>query len=90
MDNGFDYRNDEKFLADKEEKKQYLLNRLKNIWFEQMTELSDYDRIRLYGNANELELCLMYMFNVSSKEIDEIRASELAIALKFQNKNIKE
>lgn len=90
MDNGFDYRNDEKFLADKEKRKQYLLNRLRNIWFEQMTELSDYDKIRLYGNANELELCLVHMFNVPSKEIDEIRASERAIALKFQSKNIRE
>lgn len=55
-----------------------------------MTELSDYDKIRLYGNANELELCLVHMFNVPSKEIDEIRASERAIALKFRRKNIKE
>lgn len=90
MDNNFDYRNDENFLADKEKKKQYLLKRLRNIWFEQMTELSDYDKIRLYGNANELELCLIHMFNVSSKEIDEIRASERAVALKFRNKNIIE
>lgn len=90
MDNGFDYRNDEKFLEDKEKKKQYLLNRLRCIWFEQMTELSDYDKIRLYGNANELELCLVNMFNVPSKEIDEIRASERAVALKFRRKNIKE
>lgn len=90
MDSEFDYRKDEKFLADKEKKKQYLLHRLRCIWFEQMIELLEYDRTRLYGNANELELCLMHMFNVPIEEINEIRESERVIALKFLGKNIEE
>lgn len=89
MNGEFDYKKDEKFLEDKEKMKQYLLKRLKCIWFEQMTELSTYDKIRLYGNANELELCLLYLFNVSSEKIYEIREAERDAALKFRGKNIK-
>ena len=56
------------------EMKNYLIERLDLLLVETITSLSEYDRIRIRGNCNEIELMLIYEFGLSLDNIKLIEA----------------